>query len=276
VIAQYGKAALKLVPFVGGGKELPDDEIVREGVEISRERLTSYQRVCGFRVSDVLPATYPHMLAFPLSMDLMTRMDFPFGVIGLVHIANEIEQRRPLRATDALDVRVRTADLRDHPKGRAFDVVAEAAVGGETAWRSRSSYLSRGGGSGEPSEPSRNGKQERTDPPPASAIWSVPGDQGRRYAGVSGDNNPIHLYPLTARLFGFPRPIAHGMWVKARCLAALDAHLPEAFTVDVRFKLPMLLPAKVGFATWAAGDAREFAVHDARKGKPHVTGTVTG
>jgi MaoC dehydratase-like protein len=274
VLTQYGKATLRLVPFVGGGDSLPDEEKVREGVEVDRDRLTAYQKVCGFRVGDVLPATYPHMLAFPLSMDLMTRFDFPFGVIGMVHIANEIELARPILATEPLDVRVRTADLRDHEKGRQFDVVAEAAAGGETVWRSRSTYLSRGGGSGDSSKKD-NGKKERSDPPPPSAIWSVPGDQGRRYAGVSGDNNPIHLYPLTARLFGFPKPIAHGMWVKARCLAALDGHLPDAYTVGVRFKLPMLLPAKAGFATWAGDGAREFAVHDARSGKPHLSGTVS-
>ena len=274
MIAQYGKAALRLVPFVGGGDGLPDDEIVREGVEIDQERLSAYQKGCGFRVSDVLPATYPHMLAFPLSMDLMTRFDFPFGVIGLVHVENEIEQVRPLRAGEPLDIRVRTADLRDHERGRQFDVVAEAATGGETVWRSKSTYLSRGGGSGG-SDSSPRKKQDRSEPPPPSAIWAVPGDQGRRYAAVSGDNNPIHLYPLTARLFGFPKPIAHGMWVKARCLAALDGHLPDAFTVGVRFKLPVLLPAKAGFATWPEGDGREFAVHDARSGKPHVSGTVS-
>jgi MaoC like domain len=273
MIAQYGKAVLRMVPFVGGGDALPEDEIVREGVEIDRERLSAYQKVCGFRVGDVLPATYPHMLAFPLSMDLMTRLDFPFGVIGLVHVENEIEQLRPVLATEPLDVTVRTADLRDHERGRQFDVVAEAATGGETVWRSKSTYLSREGGGG--SSGGKNGKKERTEPPPPSAIWSIPGDQGRRYAAVSGDNNPIHLYPLTARLFGFPKPIAHGMWVKARCLAGLDGHLPDAFTVAVRFKLPVLLPAKAGFATWQGKAGREFAVHDARSGKPHVSGSVT-
>jgi acyl dehydratase len=269
MITQYGKAVARLVPFVGGGEALPEDELTKT-FAIDQERLTAYQRVCGFRTSDSLPATYPHMLAFPLSMDLMTRLSFPFGVIGLVHVENEIEQLRPLRADEALDVRVRTADLRDHSSGRQFDVLASAEFAGETVWRSRSTYLHREGkgGGGKSSD-------KRSAPPAPSAIWAVPGDQGRRYAGVSGDSNPIHLHPLTARLFGFPRPIAHGMWVKARCLAALEGHLPDAFTVGVRFKLPMLLPAKAAFSTSAQAGAREFAVHDARSGKPHVTGTVT-
>ena len=271
MLSNYAKAVARLAPFVGGGDELPDEEKTLEAVAIDRDHLTHYQHVCGFRVSDVLPATYPHMLAFPLSMDLMTRMDFPFGVIGLVHVENEIEQVREIRSGEELDVRVRTADLRDHDRGRQFDVVATASVAGEEVWRSRSTYLHREGSSGGGDAK----KADRTEPPPPSAIWKVPGDEGRRYAAVSGDSNPIHLYPLTARLFGFPRPIAHGMWVKARCLAALDPHLPDAYTVSVRFKLPMLLPAKAGFATWESGAGREFAVHDARSGKPHVSGAVT-
>lgn len=270
MITQYAKATARLVPFVGGGEALPDDELSRT-FTVDRGRLSDYQRVCGFTTSDVLPATYPHMLAFPLSMDLMTRLSFPFGVIGLVHVENEIEQLRPLSADEPLDVHVRTADLRPHERGRQFDVVASAEVAGEAVWRSRSTYLHRessGGGA------AKADGGERSAPPEPSAVWSVPGDQGRRYAGVSGDSNPIHLHPLTARLFGFPRPIAHGMWVKARCLAALEGHLPDGYTVDVRFKLPMLLPAKAAFSTQATEGGRAFAVHDARSGKPHVSGQV--
>ena len=88
----------------------------------------------------------------------------------------------------------------------------------------------------------------RTDPEPTAqpaAVWRVPADIGRRYADVSGDHNPIHLHPLTARLFGFRRAIAHGMWSMARCLAFYEGRLPAAYTVDVRFKLPILLPATV-------------------------------
>jgi hypothetical protein len=66
------------------------------------------------------------------------------------------------------------------------------------------------------------------------------------------------------------------MWVKARCLAALDGHLPaDGYTTAVRFKLPMTIPATAAFTTWAEGDGRAFAVADARSGKPHLSGTVT-
>jgi len=257
---------VRMLPGLGRADDLPDTELVVNGVEVDREHLAAYDRVCGFRLRNELPATYPHMIAFPLQMQLMTDGSFPFPVIGLVHIANRIELLRPLSADDTLDVRVHAEDLREHDRGRQFDLVAEASSGGAPAWLSRSTYLHierKGSGEGK--------DRERSEPPKPVATWNVPGDQGRRYAAVSGDRNPIHMHMLTARLFGFPRPIAHGMWVKARCLAAIESELPATYTVEVEFKAPMLLPAKVNFSH-AAGS---FAVHDAKGGKPHLTGRVT-
>ena len=237
-------------------------------MEVDRAHLAAYDRVCGFRLSDTLPPTYPHVLAFPLALELMAAGDFPFGVLGLVHVGNAIEQLRPLAAGERLDLLVRSERLAGHPRGRTVDLVAEASVDGEPAWRGRSTYLQReSGGAG-------NGAKERSEPPDAGAIWDVPGDTGRRYASVSGDRNPIHLHGLPARLFGQPGAIAHGMWSKARCLAALQGHLPDAFTAEVAFKLPVRLPAQVAFASWSEDEERRFALHDARSGKPHLDGAV--
>jgi hypothetical protein len=167
--------------------------------------------------------------------------------------------------SEPLDLRVRAQDLRDHDKGRQFDVVAEAQVAGEPVWRSTSTYLRRGGGGGS----SKGGDREQ--PPPAEMQLTAPADIGRRYAAVSGDRNPIHLHPLSARLFGMPRPIAHGMWLKARCLALLESQLPDAYTASVRFKLPVYLPGKLSFASGRGS----FSLHDGKNEKPHLSGTIS-
>jgi acyl dehydratase len=262
------------VPGVGGrfGRgDLPDEQLVVRDFEVDREHLAAYDRVCGFRLSDTLPPTYPHMIAFPLAMQLMTATDFPFAVIGLVHINNLIEQRRPIDAAEELTVRVWTGELGEHPKGKKFEIHAEASVDDEVVWRSVNTYLRKGGGSGE----KKDSGEDVVEPDEPGAVWSVPDDIGRRYAKVSGDSNPIHLRRSTALAMGMSRPIAHGMWTKARCLAALEGHLPDAFTVDVAFKLPVQLPAKVAFRTWDEGASlRRFSLKDAKSGKPHVTGTV--
>jgi acyl dehydratase len=267
----YGKAVLGSV-LPGGDDDLPEEALVRRGVSVDRENLAQYCRVCGFALSDRLPATYPHLLAFPLSMCLMTARSFPFALLGLVHIANAIEVRRPIDAGEELDVEVRTADLRPHRKGRQFDVVAEAAAGGEVAWTSRSTYLRRGGGGDEgaardDSPPDLEGKQ--------SAVWKVPGDVGRRYADVSGDRNPIHLHSLSARLFGFDGAIAHGMWTKARSLAQLEGALPEAFSCEVEFAAPLRIPGKARFATEADGKRRLFRLERPDGGRAHLTGRIS-
>ncbi|MBB3049753.1 acyl dehydratase [Prauserella isguenensis] len=252
-----------------GGDRLPDVEFVRRGVVADPGELAAYNQVCGFRLSDELPITYPHVQAFGMQMALMAEPSFPFPLLGMVHVANRITRYRPVRLDEAVTLRVRVADLRPHEKGKQFDVISEALAGDEVVWSDVSTYLRRGGGSG-----SGGGGQQLAAPTPG-AIWRVPGDIGRRYADVSGDRNPIHLHPLTAKAFGFPSAIAHGMWTKARALAAFEGRLPEAYTVDVKFKLPVLLPAKVAFTAWRTDDGNAFEVWNARKPKPHLSGTIT-
>ena len=84
-----------LLPFVpGGGGEIPDLDLRLEGVVADPADVAAYAKVCGFALRDTLPATYPHVLAFPLHMAVMADGGFPFGAVGLVHVENRIEQHR--------------------------------------------------------------------------------------------------------------------------------------------------------------------------------------
>ena len=267
----YAKAAITTP--LHRGDALPSSTYALADQRIDPAHLAAYQRVCGFPVTDVLPATYLHILAFPLSVALMTERSFPFPMVGMVHVANAITVARPVRADETVSLTVRADDLRPHPAGRQFDLLAEATVDGEVVWSGRSTYLRRGG-----KPPEKPSGAKRTAAPPASGAVSqlrVPDDIGRRYAAVSGDRNPIHLYNLTAKAFGFPSAIAHGMWLKARTLAALQGRLPDAFTVDVAFKLPVLLPATLAIGAQPSDTGWTLDVRSAKSGKPHLAGTVT-
>ncbi len=276
----YGRAALGalpgagLIPFVGGsGSKLPDLALGLDAVEVDRERLAEYCRVCGFTLRDALPATYPHVLTFPLQMRLMADGDFPFPLLGLVHLDNSITQHRPIGAGEALDLVVRAEDLRPHPKGRAFSLIAEARAGGELVWEERGTILRRGRGDPDGSW----GEQPEALRPDAPAVteWKLAGDLGRRYGAASGDRNPIHMHQLSAKAFGFPRAIAHGMWTKARCIAALEGKEPDAFTVVTSFQKPVLLPGKVRFAVDDSGGRIAFAVRDASSDAEHLRGSLS-
>jgi hypothetical protein len=175
--------------------------------------------------------------------------------VGVVHIANRIVQQRPLLLGEPLTLTARVEGFEPHRRGKTFDLVTEARVGGELVWQGFATNLKRG--PGDESVP----KPPPFAEPPVTAQWRVADDLGRRYASVSGDRNPIHLHPLTAKALGFPRAIAHGMWTKARCLASL--RLPDAFAVEVQFKKPILLPSTVSFGEQ---DDR-FAVHGHLEGR---------
>jgi acyl dehydratase len=210
------------------------------------------------------------MLVFPLHLALMTDSSFPFPAIGLVHIYNRITQHRPVKAAETLSLQVRATPVEQHPRGEQFSIASEARAGDELVWEEISTNLRRGSGGGGGHEPEVPSAEEL----PATATWRLPGDLGRRYGGVSGDLNPIHMHPLSARLFGFPTAIAHGMWTKARCLAALESRLPERFTVQAAFRKPILLPATVQFAESQTDHAVRFGVRDEKKGTPHLDGEL--
>lgn len=269
------KAALPVVPGVNlipgvakKGGELPDLVLHRKGVRPDPEHVAAYAEVCGFAPSQSLPFSYPHMLAFGLHMAIMTDPAFPFPAIGTVHLANTITRHRPIAPNEALDVSATATNLRPHAKGRAFDFVTTVRSGDETVWESTSTYLRVGKGD-------QDAPVERAPfdvVPGTGARWRLAGNLGRRYAAVSGDHNPIHLYPLTAKALGFKRQIAHGMWTKARCIAAFENRLADAATVEVEFKKPVFLPGTVAFGSRTVPDGIDFSLTSPSSGAPHLVG----
>lgn len=236
--------------FRSGAKGALPGTVLQLTTSIDREQLLAYQRLCGFTVGDVLPPTFPHLLGFPLQAKLMAAPGFPLPLPGLVHLRNEIIQHEPLLAHDQPTVTVFAENFTPHPKGRTVDLVTRVKTASTLAWESRSTYLKRGPGSAETSEtaPDSATSSEAVPGLPAGlpvAKWKLPADLGRQYAAVSGDVNPIHLHPWSARMFGFRRAIAHGMWTHARTLAALGPRVLGPGESAVWFRKPVLLPSTV-------------------------------
>jgi acyl dehydratase len=269
-----GAGRLPFLPGGGNGAEIPTDlELELADVAIDPGHLAAYAKICRFALRDELPATYLHVVAFPLHLRLMSDGRFPFGAVGLIHVANRIEHRRPVRLDERPTMRVRATALEPHPRGRSFTIVSKARVRDEVVWTGETTILRRESSDGGARERTGTAASGETDPEtPPRAQWRLPGDLGRRYAGVSGDRNPIHMHDVPAKLLGFPRAIAHGMWTTARCLAALENRLPPAFAVEARFRRPVLLPSTVMFGSAGDRGAIRFAVRAARDGTPHLDG----
>ena len=279
------KAALPAIPVIGGlpgirhtmGK-VPDLVLTRNGVKTDPEHLEQYIVVCSFARSDTLPVTYPHLAAFGLHMTLMTDTSFPFAPMGLVHLRNTINQHRPIGIDEALDVAVHAEALRRHPKGQLIDIVTTVTIDGELAWDETMTLFSRGhppqAGGASGSKETAKAPLDGVKAPVGVVHWKTKSDLGRRYGAVSGDRNPIHLYPITAKAFGFRSNIAHGMWTKARCLAALQNRLPDSYRVDVEFKKPVLLPNTVIFGADETDSGYVFGVTGGKNSVTHVVGQI--
>ncbi|WP_171018905.1 MaoC family dehydratase [Microbulbifer harenosus] len=244
--------------------------------------LQIYRDVCGFGPGQHLPATYPFVLAMPLQLKLLVSEAFPFPVLGVVHVRNSITQYRPLLEREHLDIRCDLAAAVAVKRGYEFELLTSVRVNGELVWECVSTLLSRTPhGEAKVSRPS-SGKKAWVAPVDegcASAVnWQVPADIGRRYARVSGDRNPIHLSASTAKIFGFPRAIAHGMWTKARCLAALEegayaGTLPDRFTLGVDFIKPIFLPAEVLFQSAQSATGTGFSLSSGGR-RVNLTGAL--
>ncbi|GEA87826.1 MaoC/PaaZ C-terminal domain-containing protein [Cellulomonas cellasea] len=293
--------------FGRGPVDLPEVAYVVAGVQADAAHLTAYQHLLGETASDVLPAGFVHVLAFPVATAVMARPDFPLPLAGLVHLANEITQHVPLRLGQAVDVRAWAQGLAAHRTGTTVELVTEVRLAGPArelregpvAWRGVSTYLAKGthlvrGGAGDDGgagvadgvegtggADGRSGSGSGARPafvaPVPTARWELDAGTGRRYAAVSGDRNPIHLSAVSAKALGFPRAIAHGMDTAARALATVGAERGDAFTWSVEFAKPVLLPGSVAVRVAAddgPGGGWTYAGWHPRSGKVHLTGSV--
>jgi len=230
-----------------------------------------YNALCGFLAGPHLPVTLPHVMAMPLHMAILTHAKMPVPALGLVHVRNRITQHKPIPVDAELSFACTCVGHRVVRSGAEIDLLTRAMVEGACFWEEVTTVLTRtvkGDGSNPIEEP------PQLTQPSRSMCWRVPKDQGRQYAQVSGDFNPIHLYPLTARLFGFSRPIVHGMWTLARCIAEMDPDPAAPLEVDVEFRRPLLLPGTVLFSsTENQSGEQDFHVRS-RSGKLHLFGQL--
>ncbi|HAB43096.1 MAG TPA: hypothetical protein DCE70_06020 [Acinetobacter sp.] len=250
-------------------KVLPQVEYVVDSFKVDQKHLKAYNEVCGFKNNGYIPAIYLTVLSQSLQMHMMTSEAFPFPILGLVHIRNQVKQYRKVGVNETLTLSCKFGELQPHDKGVQFDFITTVKVGNEVVVEALTTYLSR-----QKTDAKAAAKSAESKAPDykLNTEWKISENTGRRYAMTSGDFNLIHIHAVTAKAFGFKQAIAHGMWSKAKALANLS--LPDAYEADVWFKLPMYLPSKVEFLTAQAANDTDFLIRNSKNQKPHVTGHV--
>ena len=264
------RAALSRKPGLRNGETIPRFEASMGGVKVSQ--LSHYQSICGFSQSNIVPIPMPQVIAAPLHVAVLTHRLFPIPVLGVIHVSNRIIQERPIRVDEVLDVSVWIEGHRQARKGGEADLVTEVRVDGVKVWESIATLLST----------AAKGHGQKSDPPTVpnptptrTAVWTMPSNLGRRYGRIAGDKNPIHLWPITAKLFGFKRHIIHGMWSLGRAMSELDDDIGHGrVQVDVSFKRPVFLPGTATFSAGPHNDGIAFRLNNPQTDKVHLFGSV--
>lgn len=247
------------------------------GARADLGKRSKYRTLCDIQDNGTLPPLFVHALAMPLHLAMFTQPTFPLQLLGVLHMSNSTESLRPIRADETLDIHSTIDGITQTDRGQSFEVLTTVSVKGETVLRETSSFLS-------PLPASARGKTAKPAGTPAAetawgepiATWKVAANAGRRFVGPSGDFNFIHISAITAKMFGFKKAIAHGMFSAAKCLAVLQKGQPEGpVKIDLRFKRPLFIPGSVALHTAVEGDSTRFLLKVMPKGEPHIEGRLS-
>lgn len=204
------------------------------------DALAHYNACLGF-APGARPVSAHYLLVQRAHLATMLARDFPFRLLGMVHVENSIVEHAPLAPGTLLRLETSVQVASPTRSGARFCTLETLARNGAgPVFGCVSKYLAVAGRSG----------AVRAEPAPLPALpefgaWQLAHGDGRRYARVSGDWNPIHLARPAARLFGLRAPIIHGMHSVGRALALLEAHGGRVVSVEVRFRSTVPLGARV-------------------------------
>lgn len=247
-------------------------EAVWRGIAPDARRVERYRAACAQRDDGTLPATWLETLFLgPMAAIVLSEV-FPFSPLGLIHLRQRIAPHRAIGPGERLDAVCRLAALRETARGFEIDFAMEVRSAGEVPWSGLATVLSRNAATRERTR----GDSERLAEVDAGGwhteVFDVPADIGRRYAAASGDWNPHHLWPISARLVGYRRPIAHGMWTLGRALARLEEPLAPPWQVEAAFKRPIYLPGRVALRWRDEDGGTRFEVRHVERGELHLAG----
>ena len=261
------KAALYKPPH-NVSKELVLPSQVREQKHaINPRHCEKYHNLVAWNsgIASLIHPNYLQVLTLPMQLSMMVSEPFPFKPMGLVHLANEIKVNELPEQNAELHLKTSFDGLQVHKRGYVFALKSEGFVDRALAIEARAFYLARvkhdlNGQTGhtisKPNTQDLFPSLSTSEHPEPDLSFPLAFDKGigRRYASASGDYNPIHLSPWSAKLLGFRRAIAHGMYSKAICVSMLvknDVYAcrtaqPTIFAnraITTQFVQPIYLPS---------------------------------
>jgi len=268
-----GNMTRALYPSAGLAKagRFPSIVVSWEQHHVGRRHLDTFQRLTGLGARGHLPLLFPHVVSFPLQMTILTHPKFPLPIWGALQIRNHLLQHRRIVAGEVLDLEVRVAGQRLLERGAEVDLYTTVRSGSDVVWESLNTFYYRGrfGPPGEASPLARS-PEEVGD---VCARWRMPSGTGRRFGGLTGDYNGIHLWSWYARLFGFKGAFAHPQLSLGLCMARLAGREdPERQRLDAWLKGPVYYGSAVTMRAAISESDCVFALLVDEDERPRIVG----
>lgn len=258
----------------GDGSRLPAIAVRWRQHRAEPEEITAFARLSGLRGDQAahLPFLYPHTIAFPLQMVVLTHPRFPVPIWRVLQVRNRLVQHRRLGRDESFDIQTRTSAHRILDKGMEVDLQTTMVACGEVVWECTNTFYARGR-FGTPTsaavQPTPEAGGEIVD------RWVAPREGGRRFGRLTGDYNGLHLFGWYARRLGFARAFLHPQRVLGQCLDRLLAGAePESPQLEAWLKGPVFYGAPVELRARNSDGAIVFALTVEGESRPAIVGRL--
>ena len=254
---------------------------------VTAERIAEFAAATGCEYDGgAAPATFPIVVAFRAMTNLLDDPSVGISLHRVVHGEQRFSYTRPVVADDVLTAALAVESVRSI--GGADIIATRSEItddSGSPVVSARAVLVHRADAPDSAPPPSPAGRPAEPAPAaPGAASWeagaqlpprhyTVTRADLVRYAGASGDFNPIHWSDRVARSVGLPGVIAHGMYTLALAARALDdwAGTPgRVRELGAKFTNPVVVPDDAGAVVSVGG-----TVADLSDGKASVTLEVT-
>jgi acyl dehydratase len=239
--------------------------------QVDRRHLDTFVKLTGLRANGHVPLLFFHVVSFPMQMTILTHPMFPVPIWGALQIRNHLLQHRRIATGEMLDLETRVAGQRFLEKGAEVDLYSTVRSGAEVVWESLNTVYYRGRfGPADEASPLARSPEEIGE---VHARWRMPSGTGRRFGGLTGDYNGIHLWSWYARRFGFKGAFLHPQLSLGLCMAHLAGREdPERQRLDAWLKGPVYYGSAVTLRAAVSESDSVFALLAYEDERPRIVG----
>lgn len=247
-------------------------KIFKDSLSVTPLMWLNYKQLVRWKKKVISPI-FPYSLLTHLHIQLATHDSFPGSPLGILHKRETIQQLGNLKL-GKWDFETHLDYFKAEKNGYELSIITNLFIDGILVWQSETIGFIKQTDNIAPT-PGKN-KKAKIDLSEYTLVKRISARplKANRYAWISGNIDPIHFWPLTAKLMGHPTSIMHGMWSVGRIAAVLPIKDFKGAIIHIKFISGFYLPGKADILIKKEGSTTKFVFNNTKKEKPYLIGDV--